>query len=323
MMFRSIALIIACSGVLAGAQKERFEFRGRVLQESGRPFDATPVVFLHGSVTPFTAKTEADGDGRFKFKDLLPGMYTLVIAVPRAGELSQTIEVGPSFADPKGRVEHSFRFERKLLPDELHEVSAAQLAVPEKAQREYEKAQEYLGKRDIARAVTHLKKAVELSPEFSSAWNNLGTIAYQSQAYKDAEGYFRQALHHDPDSYAPLVNLGGALLSQGMAKESLPVNLKAVKARPGDALAHSQLGQSYFFLGQLDEGERHLKQAKVLDPRHFSFPQLPLAEIYGRRLDYVSAAGELEEFLRYHPDSKIAAGVAKALETARARIKSR
>src|SRR5688572_1198750 len=160
MLFRSIALILACAGTLAGAQRDRYEFRGRVLQETGKPIDhVTPVVFLHGSITPFTAKTLADGDGRFKFKDLLPGMYTLVVAVPRAGEISQTIEVGPTLADPKGRVEHSFRFERKRAPDETHEVSAAQLAIPEKAQREYEKAQEYLGKRDIARAVTHLKKA--------------------------------------------------------------------------------------------------------------------------------------------------------------------
>jgi tetratricopeptide (TPR) repeat protein len=203
----------------------------------------------------------------------------------------------------------------------MHGVSVSQLAIPEKATREYERALGCLGSRDVPGAVAHLKKAVELAPEFASALNHLGTISYQTQDYAEAEKYFREALAQDPDSYSPLVNLGAALFSQGKIAESLAINERAVDARPDDALAHSQLGQSYFRLGKQEEAEKHLKQAKALDPRHFSLPQFVLAQIYEQKQDYTAMIAELEELMKYHPDSQAASRVAQAIEAARAQLR--
>ncbi|MBI3940675.1 MAG: tetratricopeptide repeat protein [Acidobacteria bacterium] len=298
--------------------RDRYELRGRILQSDGKPFrNVVPAVFIHGSITPFVSQTLADPGGQFKFKNLPAGMYTLIIAVPEAGQLQQSLDVGPSFADAKGRLEVTFRFDSTPGTSELHTVVASQLSVPVKARDLYQKARARLGKHDVAGAVEYLKKATDLAPQYAEAWNNLGTIAYQTQDYRGAERYFREALSHEPNAFAPLVNLGGALLSQGRAKEAQPINLQAVKVRPDDSLAHSQLGQTYYLLGQLDDAERHLKQAKVLDPGHFSFPQLVLAELYKRRQDYNAMAAELEEFLRRHPDSPSAQAVRTSLDWAR------
>ncbi len=95
------------------------------------------------------------------------------------------------------------------------------------------------------------------------------------------------------------------------------MNLRAVEMRPDDALAHSQLGRTYFSLSELDRAQRHLKQAKALDPKHFSFPQLVLAQIYELKSDSLSLMRELEEFLKFHPDSKRAPEMAQWLERTR------
>jgi len=76
----------------------------------------------------------------------------------------------------------------------------------------------------------------------------------------------------------------------------------AVAVRPNDALAHSQLGMTYFQLGDLDLSVKHLERARAIDPAHFSHPQLILSEIHLRRGEKSAAADVLEEFLRYHPD---------------------
>ena len=185
---------------------------------------------------------------------------------------------------------------------------------------EYRRAQDCLGRQDIDGAVRRLNKAVEISPQYAAAWNQLGTIAYQTRRYQDAEQYFREALKQDPEAYAPLVNLGGALLALNRIEESLPVNQAAVKANPGDALAHSQLGKSYFYLGKFDDAETYLKRAEAIDPGHFSYPQVILIEIYMRRNQVPAAIAEMEEFLKLHPDSDWAPGIRKALETARSRL---
>ncbi len=319
---RKIAVFfwIFLSGSLAGGVRAaEFELNGRVLRSDGKPFtNVVPQLFLRGSTFPYSAQAQAGLDGRFKFKKLAAGPYTLSAAVPRTGEKQLTIDIGPSHADSKGRVTVTLTFPSE--PAERHDptVSAAALSVPEKAQQEYFKAERFLGKKDVERAKACLHKAVEIAPQFAAAWNSLGVIAYQSRDFPLAEKHFREALRQDPEEYSPLVNLGGALLSQGKDKDSLPINLQAVKARPGDALAQSQLGQSYFFLGRIEDAEKHLKQAKALDPGHFSHPQLILARIYAQRNDLEGLIAEWTEFLRLHPDDAQAPGIRQALEKARA-----
>ncbi len=298
-----------------------YRLEGTITWDTGKlPRNVIPVVFLQGAVTPFSVQTQAGSDGRFTFKNLPAGTYTLIVDVPRAGELRKTVEVGPSLADAKGRVIITVKFDGAGATKQEQQVSAVELSVPEEAKAEYTKAGNCLARQDVKQAIEHLKKATEIAPQYAAAWNHLGTIAFQSRQYQEAEHYFREALRRDPEAFSPLVNLGGALLAQAKIDESLPVNERAVKVRPEDALAHSQLGQSYYFLGRLDEAERHLKQAKALDPGHYSFPQVMLVEIYARRNQLPAAIAEIEEFLRLHPDSSLVPRMQKALKDAQARL---
>jgi tetratricopeptide (TPR) repeat protein len=203
-------------------------------------------VSIYRVASPFTASTLSEEDGRFSFKKLEPGAYTIAVFIPERGEARQTIEVGPGTADERHRValtldlkDSDFVFHD--LTRRRHSVSAKQLAVPEKAIREYQDAQKELARRDVEAATKHLERAVELAPQFATAWNNLGTIAYQTQNYPRAEECFREALEQDPGQYEALVNLGGVLVTRHKLDEAWQYNLHAVLTRPNDALANSSL----------------------------------------------------------------------------------
>jgi hypothetical protein len=320
-LFVALIVGLAVAAAASAQDKKHYQVVGRILQSDGTPFyEAIPVVFLNGAYTPFHAQASVGSDGSFKFGKILPGTYTLAAAVPRLGEMRRTIEVGPGFADSKGKVIADIAFDRTVSLKKKDSVSAAELSVSEGALREFRKAQDCLSRRDVPGAIERLKKAVELSPQFAVAWNLLGTIAYQTGKFEQAEGYFRRALQQDSELYAPLVNLGGALLALKRDQEALDVNLNAVKTMPGDALAHAQLGKNYYYLGRLDEAETHLKRAKTLDPSHFSCPQIVLIEIYVKRNQLRAAIGETEEFLKLHPDSEYVPRLRQLLEAARARL---
>ena len=303
-----VALLVLTAILLAPAVPAHFELRGRLVPGTRAS------VWLHGAISPFQDSTLADGKGRFRFRDLPPGAYTLGVFVPGRGEMRQTIEVGPSQADSKGRIDAVIdlagaQFESR---DSLRRgalVSTRELAIPEQATREYEEAQKRLTKRDVDGAAAHFNRAVEIAPHFAAAWNVLGTIAYQTHDYRRAETCFRRALEADPESFEPLVNLGGVLINLEKFDEALQYNRHAVLTRPGDALANSQLGITYFYLGSLDLSRKYLTIATQIDPGHFSHPQLVLAEIDVRQGKRAAAADELEEFLQYHPDWPEAAKV--------------
>ncbi len=304
------ALWIHALPIPAGQRK--FELRGRI--EPARAAGIT----LFGSYTPFAASTQADGGGRFRFKNLEPGNYTLSIAVRGQGEVRRSIEVSPTLADSKGRIEVTVRFQPAAgTAEETVTVSAREFSIPQAASKEYARALKSLEQRDTTGAIGHLRRAVEIAPQFAVAWNHLGTIAYQSQQFAEAEKDFRTALAQEPDAYSPLVNLGGVLLNLNRPREALEYNLRAVAARPEDALANSQLGMTYGLLGDDDAAIRYLDAAKRIDPGHFSNPQLVLAGIYSRRGERAKAAAELEDFLARHPDTPEAAKLRSQIDRLR------
>ncbi len=291
------ALLAAC----AFGADPLYEVDGRV-SPAGRA-----VVFMFGATTPFQARTEADESGRFHFRNLRAGTYTIAVNITNRGEARQTAEIGAGTADTRRRVALNLQFKDSdfVFQDTVrkqHAVTAKQLTIPDKAMREYQDALKDLERQDVESAVKRLEHAVEIAPQFADAWNNLGTIAYQTQQYDRAEQCFRSALQAAPEAYEPLVNLGGVLINTNKYDEALKYNEFAVLARPNDALANSQLGLTYFVTGNFDLAVKYLEIARKIDPSHFSHPQLVLAEIHLRRGDNAEAADVLEDFLAHHPD---------------------
>lgn len=264
------------------------------------------VVTLDGFTTTFSGSILAGANGQFEFKGLRAGTYTLIVGVPNRGEVRKTVEIGPGTADAANSVPFSIALGDSLFSREPARregtVTMRELAIPDKAKKAYLEAQRQLARRNQKKAIEALQAAVRLAPGFSGAWNNLGTLFYKSAQYEKAEEAFRSALVASPDSFEPLVNLGGVLLTLQRPSEAYTFNLYSVLERPEDALANSQMGMNYFALGRLDLARKYLNEARRIDPGHFSRPQLLLAEICLQRGDEQGAARELEEYLRYHPD---------------------
>ena len=310
-------LVMLAAAMCARGGAGRYELRGHLLPATRAS------VWLDGATAPFEDSTLAADDGSFRFRNLPAGTYTLGAFVPGRGEMRRTVEVGPSQADSRNRIEmkvewHEGDLESRDSARRDAMVSVKELAIPDAARREYNEADKRLERRDVEGALAHLERAVELAPQYSEAWNHLGTIAYQARDYVRAENCFRKALEADPDAFQPLVNLGGVSINLGEFEPAVQYNLYAALARPNDALANSQLGMSYFYLGKLDQAWKYLTAAKRIDPVHFSHPQLLLAQIALQRGDRAAAAGELQEFLQYHPDSPEAGQVKQKLAQLRA-----
>ena len=274
---------------------------GEVEMPSGDRLQKPALVVLHGVRTPFYRQTVSEPGGNFRFKGIPAGTYTLTAEAPGRGYRTVTVEISSSFADSKRRIRRTLVLQAQSAPNE-HEVSVRELMTPKPALRLYQRAQKHLGGGNVKGAVEALTKAVDKWPQFTQAWNLLGTIANKAQRFEEAKTHFERALEASPRSFAPLVNLGGVLISLKRFSEALKINLQAVADKPNDALANSQLGLSYLGTGEEQLAITHLVRAKQADPSHFSHPQLSLARIYLRQGRVGEARQELREFVRLHPD---------------------
>jgi Tfp pilus assembly protein PilF len=289
-------------GPLAFATGRSLELRGQV-----EPPPRRAKVTIEAAASAFTATTTVDSKGRFRFRNLSPGPYMVIVVEPGVGVNGQSVDVTPGLADANGRVETTIPFSASTIspatPQRRNTISVAELAIPERARREFTEAQKLHRKQDTPGAIQHLKKALDIAPKFTMAWNELGTIAYRARNWGEAESCFRKVLDLRPSALMPILNLGGVLLYSGNYREALPYNKLAVERSSKHPLANFQLGMTYFMLGLDEEGLKYLKIAKDIDPSHYAGPQLALADVYLRRGDRNAALGELEEFLTRHPDA--------------------
>ena len=265
-------------------------------------------VSLFAVEKPYVESVEVNRSGEFRFRSLAPGNYTVAVVRNGLGEVRRTVVVSVSVADPSGVVHTTIPYtsaEAAANPND-GVVSVHQLSIPANASAKYTDARKRLAAHDPEGAVRILEEAVAIAPQFSAAWNALGVIAFQTGDDSRAESLFRKALAADPDAYEPLVNLAGVLLKKNAPAEALPLNQRAVRDRPEDALANAQLGMNYFKLDQFDQAEQYLLAAKRLDPAQFYQPQLFLADIYTRRGNRRAAIQELESVLAIRPDGPLA-----------------
>jgi len=313
--------LLAASAAFAAAPAGLYELSGRLVTPQRLNPRIGASISLFGTARPFTSTAVADANGRFRFKKLQPGLYTMSVFIRRRGEARRTVEVGPSGADTKRRVRLTWEMhDSDFVPPTssgLYRVRATQLSVPTRAMKDYREAQKDLARQDVPSAIGHLEHAVDIAPQFSAAWNNLGTIAYQTSKFDRAEECFREAVMEDPQSFEALVNLGGVLVTLRKLDEAMKYNLQAVLERPNDPLANAQLGMAYYLLREDELAAKYLEHTREIDPASFTYPQLILSEIRLRQGNPAAAANVLEDFLAQHPDWPQAARVREAIAALR------
>jgi tetratricopeptide (TPR) repeat protein len=79
--------------------------------------------------------------------------------------------------------------------------------VPSKAQSEYVKAEKATRKKDLAKAVQHLRKALVIDPGFVEAHNNLAVRLVESGSMEDAVPVLQRASELDPNNPTVKANL--------------------------------------------------------------------------------------------------------------------
>jgi tetratricopeptide (TPR) repeat protein len=110
------------------------------------------------------------------------------------------------------------------------------------------------------------KKALKLSAEDSEIYFNLGQIARDEGRLRLAISYWRKALQYKPDNVEVMNNIGVAFASMRSFGKAALWYKKAVKTDKNYALAHFNLANSLFELGELASAQKHAETAARLDP---------------------------------------------------------
>lgn len=115
--------------------------------------------------------------------------------------------------------------------------------------------------------IAHIKRAIQLKPDFADAYNNLGNVYNEIKRFTEAENCFRQFVALRPNSHVAYKNLARALLENGKYEEALFACNKALEILPDYTDGLLTLGNVLMASGEALQALRLSRRANELVPQ--------------------------------------------------------
>lgn len=118
----------------------------------------------------------------------------------------------------------------------------------------------YFGQQDYKQAISHYKRATELNPTYSTAFNILGYAYRQDTNYADAETAFKRYIELIPNDPNPYDSLAELLLKMGRFDEAIAQYQKALSIDQNFVNSHFGIAAALTYQNKYTEAQAELKK---------------------------------------------------------------
>jgi len=303
-------------GVLP-SQGQRFTVAGRVLYEPDlRPADMVTVA-LRNFTSMEMERTNTDANGSFLFS-VPRGVYYLNVRVLHHAEVNERVEVGVfstsgiilylnPLSNPRNKLQASGA------------VAAEYLKIPVSARQEYEQGMKLFqreGKLD--EALLHLRRAVQIHPQFALAHNGMGMLLIDLNRLEKAREAFERAIAENEKLILAYFPLGAIYNQRGEFAKAEQVLREGLKIKETVWQLHFELARAIAYQGRWEEAENSARRALELnDAPTGAKVNLLLANIYFELEKDDLALAEAQQFLKKAPDDPLAPEIRRRVEAMR------
>jgi tetratricopeptide (TPR) repeat protein len=132
-------------------------------------------------------------------------------------------------------------------------------AYPEDERVQFNLGGYYFGQQEYEEAVAHYKKATEISPNYSPAYNLLGYAYRQQGNYSGAEEAFKKYIELIPNDPNPYDSYAELLLKMGRFDDSIAQYRKALSMDPHFNASHFGIAADLMYQGKADAAATELQ----------------------------------------------------------------
>jgi tetratricopeptide (TPR) repeat protein len=268
---------------------------------------------------------QTDSSGRCRFVPPAPAVYFVKARLPGYLEASQRIDLqniqtGMAFLTLKSDPRALGAAKTSEGPGS---TSAADLAVPDPARKEFDKGQKALQDKDLDGGITHLKEAIRLYPTFPQAYTLLGTAYNEQKKWKEAEAALQRATEIDPKASGAYLQLGAALnqtKDYPGAVKALTQGLTLNPDAPEAPAAQYELARAYMAQNRWQDAEPYAAKVVAAQP-DFAAGHLLMGNIYLKKNDGNGALKEFQAYLRIDPKGPAAEQIKEMIPKIQAAMK--
>jgi tetratricopeptide (TPR) repeat protein len=283
------------NGTLGG----KSQLSGLVRYANGNSPAENALVRLDAYHGGYIGDVQTDRSGRFVFTGLAGQEYDLTVAVP--GYLPAKEHVDLQTAITAFVQIQLIPDKQSRAPDSKPAVVTVDPNIADSARKEFEKARSTLEKPErIKETISHLQKAVSISPNFADAELLLGTVYMDAGQWEKAEASLREALKTRRDFAGALLALGEVYLHAEKYKEAEDTLNQALHLDDNSFRGHLALGRTYYAIGDLPKAGPEVDRAIQLNP-DFAEANLLAGNIRFKSRQADKALPFFEEYLRLQP----------------------
>jgi Flp pilus assembly protein TadD len=280
------------------------QIRGVVSYPNGTPVE-NAIVRLMPSAGGISQEVRTDKSGKFEFPSLSPTRYTVEASFPGFYNATQDFDMSimasgyaPLSLRPKPGTEPAGP------PSGM--IAALPSEMPDAAKSEFNEGYNiFTSGKDIAKAVPHFKKAVELYPKYAPSYLLLGTAYLRTDKPDDAIPQLQKAIELDAKSADAYTVLGEIYNVQKKFPEAEQNLTKAVELSPTSFDAQYQLGRTYLAEQKAPEAQQHLEAALRANPKSAE-AHIIMGNTMLRLRNAEAALKEYEEGVRLDPKGPMA-----------------
>jgi tetratricopeptide (TPR) repeat protein len=278
---------------------------------------ASARVTLQSFSGPFVEGVE-NNDCDFDFSNVPEGDYSVRVSGTElsSADVSSNIHVSASSAaDFNVRLKRTSAANYSGLPNAS--VSAPDLAVPNGARKELEKAIDLTRQQKLQEAIQKLNKAIHIYPQYAVAYNNLGAIYGQLGDRSRENEALQKAISLNPKFALAYLNLGRMEVKANNFSAAEPFLAKAAELNPADVSTLVLLSYSEFMDKSFDAAITTSRKAHSTEKPH-AFAHRVAARAFEQEKQKDNAIAELEMFLKEEPSGPRADAVRHEVESLRA-----
>jgi tetratricopeptide (TPR) repeat protein len=299
----------------AQAQQMGLEINVQVRTADGRP--APPGIHLALELAEGgpVEDSATQAGGRCHFVPPTSGSYLVRLKEPGYKQLASRVDL---ISTPKGYVALTLQPIPGAAPPEAPKdatgaaVSAADLAVPDDAKKEFEAAQKALDAKDLDSGIAHLKKATELYPNFPQAYATMGAAYLEQKKYKEAQGALEKAVQLDPKAAGAYIELGATLNQLKDYPGAVTALTKGLDLNADVPAGDYELAKAYMAQQQWQNAESPLRKVIAAQPDMAS-AHVMLGNVLLKKGDGPGALNEFQTYLKLDPNGPSAPGVREVI----------
>jgi Tfp pilus assembly protein PilF len=180
-------------------------------------------------------------------------------------------------------------------------VSKAELAIPSRARKESDRAAKAMTEQDWAKALEHLQRAIEIYPDYTMVYNNLGVVYGRLNDSKHERAAFQKAIDVDSHFAPAYVNLAKLSLREQDPAGAENLLESANQAEPNNAETMMLLAQAQLLNKHYDAAIRTSRDVHAIPHENLAVIHYIAARAMERANRPQDALVELQTFLTEEP----------------------